>query len=84
MKVKVLGTGCAKCEKLYDEAAKAVEESGLEVELSKVEKIDEIVGYGVMMTPALVVDERVVSSGKVLRAAKIVSLLTSAAANGKE
>ena len=79
MKVKILGTGCAKCNKIYDEAAKAAQQSGLEVELSKVEKIDEIAGYGVMMTPALVIDEEVVSSGKVLKAAQIVSLLMTAA-----
>ena len=80
MKVKVLGTGCMKCNKLYEEVTKAVQQSGMQVELSKVEKLDEIMEYGVMMTPALVVDEEVVSSGKVLGAAQIVALLTTAAA----
>ena len=57
MKIEVLGTGCAKCKILFQNALKAVELSGKEVEVVKVEDIPTIVKYGVMSTPALVVDE---------------------------
>ena len=80
MKIKVLGTGCAKCKLLYAEAQKAVAAAGVVVELEKVEKIDEIMAYGVMMTPALVVDEQVKASGRIPSASEIVSWLTTAAA----
>ena len=79
MKIKVLGTGCAKCKKLYAEAEKAVAASGVEVDLEKVEKIDEIVAYGVMMTPALVIDEKVVMSGRVASSSDIAKLIATAA-----
>ena len=80
MDVKVLGTGCAKCKKLYAEAEKAVAASGVPAALSKVEKIDEIMKYGVMSTPALVIEGEVKCSGRIPPAAEIVSWLTTAAA----
>jgi small redox-active disulfide protein 2 len=80
MQVMILGTGCAKCKKLYAEAEKAVASSGLPAQLQKVEKIDEIMEYGVMMTPALVVDGEVKCSGRIPQVAEIISWLTSAAA----
>lgn len=80
MKIKVLGTGCAKCKLLYAEAQKAVTASGVGAELEKVEKIDEIMKYGVMMTPALVIDEQVRASGRIPPVAEIVAWLTTAAA----
>jgi small redox-active disulfide protein 2 len=80
MNIKVLGTGCAKCKKLYAEAEKAVASSGVAAELTKVEKIDEIMKYGVMMTPALVIDEEVKSSGRIPPAAEIATWITTAAA----
>jgi len=80
MQVKVLGAGCAKCNRLYAEAAKAITEAGVEATLSKVEALDDIMDYGVMMTPALVVDEQVMSAGKVVRAHKIAAWLEQAAA----
>jgi small redox-active disulfide protein 2 len=73
MKIKVLGTGCAKCRKLYAEVEKAIATSGKPVELEKVEKIDEIMTYGVMMTPALVVGEEVKSSGRIPSTSEIVA-----------
>ncbi|MCK9459373.1 MAG: thioredoxin family protein [Proteobacteria bacterium] len=79
MKVKILGTGCAKCKKLYAEAEKAAAASGVPVELEKVENIDDIMNYGVMMTPALVIDEKVVTSGRVLSSGDIAKMLTAAA-----
>ncbi len=73
MKIKVLGTGCPKCKKLYAEAEKAIAESGVSAELEKVEGIDDIMNYGVMMTPALVIDEEVKVSGRISPAKEIVS-----------
>lgn len=80
MQIKVLGTGCAKCKLLYGEAEKAIAASGLPVELAKVERIDEIMKFGVMVTPAIVVDGEVKASGRIPKSAEIVGWLTSAAA----
>lgn len=71
MKIKVLGTGCPKCKKLYSEAEKAIAEAGVSAELEKVDSIDDILSYGVMMTPALVIDEEVKASGRVALSAEI-------------
>lgn len=73
MKIKILGTGCAKCKKLYAETEKAVAVSGKPVELEKVEKLEEIMKYGVMVTPALVVDDAVRASGRIPSVAEIVA-----------
>ena len=66
MKIQVLGTGCAKCKQLTANAEKAVAELGLGVPVEKVEDIREIMKFSVMSTPALVVDGKVQSTGKVL------------------
>ncbi len=79
MKIKVLGPGCAKCKKLYTEAERAVASSGVQVELEKVEKIDEIMEFGVMITPSLVIDGEVKASGRVVPASEITSWITAAA-----
>lgn len=78
MKVQVLGTGCAKCQKLYTEAEKAIAEAGVEADLSKVERIDEIASFGVAMTPGLVIDGEVKSVGKIPKASKIAEWLAAA------
>lgn len=80
MKIKVLGTGCPKCKKLYAESEKAVASSGVSAEIEKVEKIEEIMKFGVMMTPALVIDDEVKASGRIAPASEIVTWITSAAA----
>lgn len=80
MKIQVLGTGCAKCKKLYAEAEKALASSGVPAQLEKVEKIEEIMKFGVMMTPALAVDGDVKSSGRIAPASEIVSWIMTAAA----
>lgn len=59
MKIQVLGTGCAKCEKLKNNAKKAVEELGADCEVVKITDMKEIMSMGVMMTPALAVDGEV-------------------------
>jgi small redox-active disulfide protein 2 len=80
MEIEVLGSGCAKCKQLYAEVEKAVAQTGQPATLTKVETIEGIMGYGVMMTPALVVDGRVVSSGKIPNATEIATMITTAAA----
>jgi len=62
--IKVLGTGCATCKQLETLVRKAVEETGMEAAIEKVEDMQEIVSYNVMSTPALVVDEEVRISGR--------------------
>ena len=64
-KIQILGTGCAKCKKLAENAATAAEELGVEVELEKVTDLNEIMKFGVMMTPGIAVDGDVKASGKV-------------------
>ncbi len=64
-KIKILGTGCAKCTKLMENADKAAKKLGIEYEIEKVSDINEIMSYGVMSTPALVLDGTVKVVGKV-------------------
>jgi len=64
-KLQVLGTGCPKCQKLAETAEAAAQELGMEFELEKVKEIERIMKFGVMVTPALVVDGEVKVSGKV-------------------
>ena len=78
--VKVLGTGCRNCQVTYRLIEEVARAKGVAVELEKVEKIDEIMAYGVMMTPALVVDGEVKSSGRIPAVSEIASWLTTAAA----
>jgi small redox-active disulfide protein 2 len=79
VEVKILGTGCRKCNKLYEETQKAIDESGVEANLTKVESLDAIASYGVMMTPALVVAGQVKSTGKIPKPAKIAEWIQEAA-----
>lgn len=65
MVIKILGTGCAKCKQLAANAQQAVDEMGIEATIEKVEKIEDIMEYGVMKTPALVVNEQVKVMGRV-------------------
>ena len=65
MKLQILGTGCVKCDKLYKHAQQAVQELGIEVEVSKVTDLKEIMAFGVMVTPALAINGQVKTSGKV-------------------
>jgi small redox-active disulfide protein 2 len=72
---KVLGTGCPKCNQLESNLRAAAAQLGSEIAIEKVTQINEIMSYRVMLTPALVIDEKVVSCGKVLPVEKIVELL---------
>jgi small redox-active disulfide protein 2 len=81
MEVKVLGPGCPRCKKLYEEVQKALQHAGLEgVSVEKVEGISDIMAHGVMMTPALVINGEVKSQGKVPEAREIVQWLMTAKA----
>lgn len=76
MKIGVLGPGCPKCKKVFENAKKAVVELNLSAEVVKVEDIQEIVNTGVMLTPALAVDGEVKSAGKVLSSDEIKKILS--------
>ena len=75
-KIQVLGTGCAKCKTLMEHAEKAAKELGLEYTIEKVTDLKEIMKFGVMVTPALVVDGKVKVAGKVSTPEEIKSMLT--------
>lgn len=75
MKIEILGTGCARCHKLEDITREAVKDSGIAVELTKVDDIKKIMGYGVMTLPALVVDGEVKMAGKIPSKDEIIRLL---------
>ena len=75
MKIKVLGSGCPNCKVLEANTKKAAEEMKIKVSIEKVTDITKIMEYGVMSTPALVVDENVVSYGKVLTSEEIKKFL---------
>ncbi|MFA5160122.1 MAG: thioredoxin family protein [Candidatus Omnitrophota bacterium] len=76
MKIEILGIGCPKCKQLTANAEAAVKELNVDAEIAKITDIDKITEYGVMMTPALVVDGAVVSSGKLLNKDEIKKILT--------
>ena len=77
MDIKILGTGCVNCTNLETNTRKALDELGLTVEIDKVTDPSEIVSWGVMSTPALVVDDEVVLSGRVPNADQIKQLLAA-------
>jgi len=74
--IKILGSGCAKCNKLYEQAEQAVGQLGLEYEMEKVTDMAKFVEYGIMITPALVVDEQVKSTGSIPSIEKLKQLIT--------
>ena len=76
--IKVLGTGCAKCNALESATKAALEKLGMDTTIDHVTDFSQIAAYGVMTTPALVVDGKVVSYGKVLKTDEVVKLLQKA------
>jgi len=78
MIIKVLGPGCSNCKNLERVTREAVTDLGLDATIEKVEDYPTIVGYGVMSTPALVVDEEVIVSGRVPTATQVKDMLQSA------
>lgn len=75
MKIEILGTGCAKCHKLDELVRATVKETGVSAEITKVEDIKKIMGYGVMTTPALVIDGQVKAAGKIPSVEEIKQLI---------
>jgi len=75
MIIKVLGSGCKNCMTLKENTEAALKTLGIEAEIVKVEDFKDIMAYGVMQTPALVIDEKVVSFGKVLKPKEIAGIL---------
>ena len=73
--VKVLGAGCKSCHEQYENAKAAVQALGLQVEVEYITDMEKVMEYGVMSMPAIVVNEKVVSMGKVLKAADVEKLL---------
>lgn len=74
-RVKVLGSGCDKCNKLEKATIEALEQLGMDTTIDHVTDFAQIAAYGVMQTPALVIDGKVVSYGKVLKADEVVKIL---------
>lgn len=74
-RVKILGTGCSNCKKLEENTIAAIEEAKLDLAIKYVEDMAEIASYGVMSTPALLLDDKVLSYGKVLSKEEIIKIL---------
>ena len=75
MIIHILGTGCPKCKMLENNAKEAAKELGLNAEILKVDNIDDIMNFGVMITPGLVIDNIVKSTGKVLTKEQIKEII---------
>ena len=73
--IKVLGAGCKSCHELYENAKQAAKSMGLSVEVEYITDMPKVMQYGVMSMPAIVVNEKAVSQGKVLKAADVENLL---------
>lgn len=73
--IKILGSGCSKCNQLENAVVEALAELGMNTEVEHVREFEKIAAYGVMTTPALVVDGKVVSYGKVLKKDEVIALL---------
>ncbi|MBT3221544.1 MAG: thioredoxin family protein [Proteobacteria bacterium] len=78
MKIEVLGTGCAKCNKLHQLVEKVIAKAGVDAEIYKIENLEEIMQYGVAFTPALVIDGTVKAAGRIPKAAQIETWLKEA------
>jgi len=75
-KIQILGTGCPKCKQLTANAEQAAKELNIEYEIEKVEKVKDIMAYGVMSTPAIAVNGEIKKSGKVVEPEEIKNFLT--------
>ena len=78
MIIQILGTGCPKCKTLEANARKAIEDGSIDATIEKVTEIDQIMDMGVMMTPALAIDGKVVSAGKLLNKDQILAYVQAA------
>jgi len=78
MEIKVLGTGCNNCKKTKAVVAEAIKELGLDIGVVEVQDIPSIMAYGVMSTPAIVIDEKVVSTGRVPAKSQVIQMIRQA------
>jgi len=76
MEIKILGSGCKKCHQLEKNVRDTVEKMQITADIEHVSDIEKIIGYGVMSTPALVVNNKVLSTGKVLKEKELVGILS--------
>lgn len=76
LKIQILGTGCPKCKKLTENAEKAMRELNTDYEIIKVADVDQIMRFGVMITPALAVNDEVKSAGRVLNVEEIKKIIS--------
>jgi small redox-active disulfide protein 2 len=76
MKIEILGTGCAKCKALEKNVLEAIAKAGKFAQVEKVEDLTKIMEYGVMSTPGLVIDGKVVSTGKLLTVDEVAKLIS--------
>lgn len=83
LKVEVLGPGCVRCEALERNVRAAVQELAIEADITKISEIKEIAARGILMTPGLAVDGRIVSSGHLLSVNQLKRILEETAADGK-
>ena len=81
MDVKILGTGCPNCKRLEKVTRDALAEMGIEANVSKVTALADIMSYDIMATPGLVIDEQVVSSGRIPSKAEVTSMIATALMN---
>ena len=75
MDIKILGTGCSKCKALEEATRKAVAEMNVDAQITKIEDITEILNYGIMTTPALVIDGKIVRKGRVASVEEIKKII---------
>jgi small redox-active disulfide protein 2 len=81
MEIKILGSGCKKCHQLEKNVRDTVEKLQISADIEHISDIERIIGYGVMSTPALVLDNKVISSGKVLKAKELESIFVRSEKN---
>ncbi|MBM4446188.1 MAG: thioredoxin family protein [Chloroflexi bacterium] len=84
MNIKVLGPGCARCYELEKTAREAVKELGIDATVEEIKDMSKIIAYNILTTPGLVINEQVVSSGKVPSKAEVTQLIINAMAKGEQ
>lgn len=81
MEIKVLGPGCSNCQTLHNRAEEAVKTAGIAATVTKVTEYDEMLSYGILQTPGLVIDGKLVLSGRVPSVGELVTLITGSLMN---
>lgn len=80
MEIKILSSGCANCKKLEKNVLEALKSTGIKADLSLIERVEDILSYGVSVTPALIINNKIESIGKVLTQAEIMEILNGVTA----